>query len=363
MIVDSSTLQYVYPDSFDLDISLESGSTIILGCPGSTLNYGRNTASIVEATCISGSTFLVNGETVTLSKFYCNNIPTSTARRTGKTCSNSGVEIEIGFALNSTVFARVITVCFDDLLKSPLYSFYHLTSKIDYAQTGVSRPNFKEGDFYNLDGTVDKLYSRAVQKKTINSQVGLPVSSTQYVKDNNNYYLSRGHLTAKGDFVYAHQQKATFWYVNTAPQWQTCNGANWNSIEDSVRRYASNKGLDLDIYTGVYGISNLPNESTDEPVDLYFYLDTNNNVALPIPEVYWKLVYNPQTTEHVVLIGVNNPYESNPEAICEDVSKSLTWLTWSKNDQMKGISYACSAVGLNAIISSIPDLDYGDLLL
>lgn len=45
---------------------------------------------------------------------------------------------------------------------------------------------------------------------------------------------------------------ATFWYTNAAPQWQTFNGNNWNSLENDARSLAARLGKDLDVYTGTY---------------------------------------------------------------------------------------------------------------
>ena len=64
------------------------------------------------------------------------------------------------------------------------------------------------------------------------------------------YFLSKGHLVAKADFFHGSHQQATFAYTNAAPQWQTFNGNNWNSLENDVRTFASMINLDLECYTG-----------------------------------------------------------------------------------------------------------------
>lgn len=53
-------------------------------------------------------------------------------------------------------------------------------------------------------------------------------------------YLSRGHLSPDGDFLLGAWQDLTYFYVNTAPQWQSINGGNWMQVETMVRRFAIN---------------------------------------------------------------------------------------------------------------------------
>lgn len=59
-------------------------------------------------------------------------------------------------------------------------------------------------------------------------------------------------MVAKGYFLHGAHQTATFWYLNAAPQWQTFNGKNWNSIETDARKFAGQIQTDLDVYTGTY---------------------------------------------------------------------------------------------------------------
>jgi DNA/RNA endonuclease G (NUC1) len=75
---------------------------------------------------------------------------------------------------------------------------------------------------------VDNLYTQNSQKAAIASLVGQALADA-YV--NSTYFLARGHLAAKSDFVLAQPQRATFTFVNCAPQWQPFNGGNWNTLE------------------------------------------------------------------------------------------------------------------------------------
>lgn len=74
----------------------------------------------------------------------------------------------------------------------------------------------------------------------------------QLVSLTNDFFMSRGHLTARSDYTFATQQGATFWFTNASPQWQTFNGGNWNSLENDVRSFAGRTNQDLTVYTGTW---------------------------------------------------------------------------------------------------------------
>ncbi len=44
-------------------------------------------------------------------------------------------------------------------------------------------------------------------------------------------------------------QEATYYYTNTAPQWQGINNGNWKDVEHTVRKLADKTGLDLEVQT------------------------------------------------------------------------------------------------------------------
>ena len=42
-------------------------------------------------------------------------------------------------------------------------------------------------------------------------------------------------------------QEASYYYSNTAPQWQTINNGNWKDVEYTVRKLARETGRDLQV--------------------------------------------------------------------------------------------------------------------
>lgn len=356
---------YYLPDNNGI-VTFTSTDVINLACPGGfvTLNGVSTDQSILEATCASGSNLNVAGQSVPISGIICSRHPFHIARYTGNNCLGTNREIEIGFDIG-TKFIKHLNICFDDVQQNSLYSVFDMPgASIGGYQSGYPRPSFIEDDFYNV-GTnrVDDLYSRISQRETINFLLGLSSTSTKYIQDND-YFLSRGHLAAKADFVYGTQQRATFHFVNVAPQWQTNNGGNWNTLEMNVRDFVASNGIDVLVYTGTHGVTTLPHEVSGTPVELYLYVDQNNNNGLPVPQYYWKVVYNPSTKEGVAFVTINNPYHAIDEdpQLCTNICNQLSWLSWQESDQKLGFSYCCNVDELRTTVSNIPELDVVGLL-
>ncbi|KAJ8983026.1 hypothetical protein NQ317_014323, partial [Molorchus minor] len=354
--------EFIYPEHGETSLIFNLGDELDFVCPGRTvLVEGVATEEVVRATCVSSTRFrtAVRNSGSIWSRITCSDDPIPSSRLTGRSCEAGGVDAEIGFSLRDDV-------CYDRVRQSPLYTYYNLTKSIGNNAKGTPRPLFSEDDgFYSLGTrTVNSLYVRGAQRATINTLIGLTTSDTKYIDGGSWYFLARGHLTARADFFYPAQQNGTFRYINAAPQWQTFNGLNWNMVEQSTRNYADRNGLDLQVWTGIYGVTTLPHESTGEDVDLYIYT-VSAPFSLPVPALYWKVVYDPISRRGVALIGLNNPYldEVSRFILCRDVSETLTWVTWNKNDLREGYSYACTIPDLRDVIPYAPDLPVTGLLL
>ena len=48
-------------------------------------------------------------------------------------------------------------------------------------------------------------------------------------------WFSKGHLSPDAAFVYQREQDATYYYINTAPQFQSFNAVNWKLLEEGVQ--------------------------------------------------------------------------------------------------------------------------------
>lgn len=335
---------FYLPEGTTDNIIFQHGDIINVSCPGSkvVINSIVTNYSAISATCLQDKQFEIFGKRLLFQLINCTDYPHHTARYTGRNCIISNYkEIEIGFEVDTNRFLIHIITCFDETMQNAIYSWYNLTSKIGGYQSVFPRPSsFLQAGFYSIQG-VDRLYTRNNQRNTINTLIGLPENDTKYIHSTDAYFLARGHLTAKTDFIFGSQQRLTFYFVNAAPQWQTFNGGNWKTLEQNVRDYASNKNVSLVVYTGTYGIATLPHAITGANIDLFLYVDKNGNSAIPVPQLYWKYVYDPINKAGAVFVGVNNPYENKSTPICDDISDTIKWLSWKKEDRISGFCYAC----------------------
>jgi len=171
-------------------------------------------------------------------------------------------------------------------------------------------------------------------------------------------YLARGHLSAKTDFVFGAAQQASFFFVNAAPQWQTFNGGNWERIEDSVRKFVADENITADCYTGIWGVTTLPDVDGIER-ELYLDFDENNNGLIPVPKLYYRVIIDRLSRKGIVLLGVNNPHVNleqieNEYIICKDIGEQLSWVSWTKEDLKRGYSYACTVEDFTSVVKDLP---------
>ncbi|CAG9858194.1 unnamed protein product [Phyllotreta striolata] len=367
LLVHPENTTIIYPDHGNKYITLKAGQSVKFACPQSRVNLGgdKSIPNQVTAVCVSDTQFKVNGATADWNSVSCDSEPVPTGRLSSSSCAKNARLGDIGFPLGADEFLKIITICFDTVQQTALYSYYDLTRAIGSRGKSPRRPQFAEDRaFYKLNGrTVNQLYLRKTQRKTVNELLGLDDYDTRYIKNGELYFLARGHLTAYADFIYPALQKATCRYINAAPQWQTFNGYNWERAESDTRNFADSRNVDLKVWTGTYGVTTLPSEETDEDIKLYLY-SSGSERGIPVPAIYWKLVYEPITKRAIVLIGVNNPYETefSKYVICPDVSRNVDWLDWRATDLKDGYSYACTLSTFRKVVTYAPNLQVTGLL-
>ncbi|CAH1957262.1 unnamed protein product [Acanthoscelides obtectus] len=368
LLIKHGSSSFIYPQNGSETVPFADSEVVDLSCPGKKVVLGEKIVdqATVQATCISKSTFKVNEKEYHWSQIKCSAHPLTSVRKTRRKCGYRFMETDIGFQIDENRFVTTYSVCFDNVNQNTLYSFFNLTPAIASYARGVPRPNFYEDKgFYHVGGQpVYKLYTRVGQRTTINKLIGLDYRSTKYVQNGAWYFLARGHLSAKADFVYAAQQDATFKFLNVAPQWQSFNGKNWERVESSTREYAVAHNTYLLVWTGTHDVASLPHEESGEQIKLYLYVDGEKR-GIPVPALYWKLIYNPTAKKGVVLIGHNNPYEKNigKHVICPDVSEKIQWVSWNRTNIKDGYSYACDVESFRKVVKHAPSVYVNGLLV
>lgn len=357
----------MYPQSSNGTITLSSFEVLEFSCPsGNVTANGITFNTTVKATCHNEDFFNISGTTVQWKTVSCSKALTSTVKEASitdipdddlnKICYNDSLKLGlIGFDLDSDRFVRVVSVCFNTTSKIAIYSNHILMSSISIS---VTDSTFKQDDsFYKMGTSVNGIYNNS--QNTINHILGLEGNSTKYI--NNSININRGHLAPRADFYYASLQIAIQRYINVAPQWNIFNAGNWQQAEKDVRMYANDNNINLQIWTGTYGDCMLENKS------LYLY-EFKNSSIFPVPEVFWKIVYNPLNATGVILVGHNNPYHDTStlkeKIICTDISGNITWLHWDSGNIEKGYSYACdyNDKKFHNLVQFVPKLSIKGLL-
>ncbi|XP_017466898.1 PREDICTED: uncharacterized protein LOC108359511 [Rhagoletis zephyria] len=340
---------------------VDTGSSLQMWCPG---QFSSIADTLITATCVSGSNFRVSGTTYAFKELACKAWPAFVAEKTGASCSG-GIMVRVGYKISSSRFAQKYEVCFNEEEEVTRYVHHDLDPGSNYYETGVARITFQTAGFF--DGKqVDNLYKQVTQQATIEAQLGNDAS--QYFDSNKNVYLARGHMAAKADFDYASGQRASFLFINAAPQWQVFNAGNWERIEDGVRSKVAASKWYVDCYTGVYGVTTLPNaDGVQTP--LYLAYDSNNNGLIPVPKLYFRIVIERTSQKGIVFIGVNNPHLSLEEIqkdyiLCADVADQVDYINWKRTDLTAGYSYACTVDDFKQNVTYLPEVSAsGGLLL
>lgn len=115
-------------------------------------------------------------------------------------------------------------------------------------------------------------------------------------------------------------QRATFLYINVAPQWGELNTKNWEVIESMIRHYSFTKRLNMMVWTGTIGeLQLMDSQNTAKSIFLNYVKDdpkTNPKTVgvkrIRVPKYFYKVLMvvkrGPKKDERqgVVFIGKYN---------------------------------------------------------
>lgn len=356
------------PTDQEGNIDLDHGDNLTLSCEGTGFISHPNTLrakATATITCDADDLFISDeGWLSDSARFYlfkCSYPPNHGTRRTERTCYDGNPVFEVGYKVEGQ-FYPLFESCFNEGELNVLYSKYTQKSYNVHFQTRVERPFFVDTDIYRY-APVASLFSPRGQKSAVSQLVG-PMIDTYFTKSE---FLSRGHLAAKTDFVLAFGQRATFHYVNCAPQWVNFNGGNWNTLEVDLRKFVNVLNADTIIYTGTFGVSQLFNQY-GRRVDIHLYNDENNNPVIPVPMYFYKVVYIPATKKGTAFVGINNPYYTVEEmrqlVFCEDKcrgARNYSWLTWSPNSISEGYTFCCTVQDFRMKVPHLPNFEVDEM--
>jgi hypothetical protein len=263
----------------------------------------------------------------------------------------------IGFKVNAG-FIGLMEVCYDPQRHTTLYIRFIIMQGVDSRQRNVPRQNyFKKGGFFKgLTPPIESVYNcRSGQYSIFANLLGSEDLARRYIdcSSRGGESLEKGHLAAYADFVYYPQQKATLYYIDTMPQWQSFNDGNWKILEERIRKYAKVQNTNLVVYAGSHKVARLRDKNNKEH-PIFLTKDLNNNLAIPVPEQMYRVVYDQDMRRSIVFLGINS-IDKNPNIskrmICQDVcEQTMSFFTgWNRMNASKGYVYCCT---LNDFLTS-----------
>ena len=149
--------------------------------------------------------------------------------------------------------------------------------------------------------TVEKLNRKRLLKARAHQRTNrfyaearLPGLERAQLSDYQGSGFDRGHQAPAGDMPNETAMAQSFSLANMVPQNRQHNRETWNKIEQDTRKYVMRSQSDVYVFTGPYFG---PQPST-----------IGNGVW--VPDVVWKLVYNPDTGERWVHWSNNRANET-----------------------------------------------------
>lgn len=208
-------------------INLGEGQQVTISCLGTGNSMTATGLQLNPATCTATSTLLLaDGTEMTYDQTSCVKQNEEILVEQGTCANGPGTFIRNGWQFGAD-FIPLFDMCHDEALALNYYSIDTVFGRSANADDkGNDRPSFSQ-DVYYPGLSVNTLYTQAEQTKTIAMIVGSSELAAQYIVPNTEYYMSRGHMAPDGDFIDAASQDASYYFMNTAPQFQTFNNGNW----------------------------------------------------------------------------------------------------------------------------------------
>ncbi|XP_049704173.2 uncharacterized protein LOC110382084 [Helicoverpa armigera] len=343
------------------NITMGRSEVVTVACPGHNRKVVLGTVTMpydtMEAHCLVDKTFRVDRRILTFKEIKCNTQPWFTAQEYPETChEHSSMIYHVGYKVKNS-FHTIYEACFDKRLLRTHYVKHRLTPLSIYKQHGLTRPAFIDGNLFR-GVKMNEIYKFNNQKTSLDAILGHSMSGHYLTKKQ---FLSRGHLAANADYPTSALIRATFHYVNSAPQWQRGNAGDWAALEESLRRRVNALNTTVIVYTGTHGIMTLPNRS-GHMKEVYLHIDENNNPDVPVPMYYYKLVYDPIRKLAAVFITINSSFYSdkvlNSLVFCQDIcehNREFSWLKWRANDGT--FSFCCDYKSFVEEVDYLPKLD------
>ncbi|CAL8091971.1 unnamed protein product [Orchesella dallaii] len=299
LVFDSSGI--IYPrrtaNNSDWSIVIPQNSDFTLSCTTSNKFQHHKKISELKVHC-HRSGHQVNKKSVQFNQLGCNKPVKEKVVTAGK-CYNQSTSVDILFQSKSKRLP-LINICHNADLDDTIFAHHFIRgSALNPFEVSNKRPTFKEGKFYT------KISANDAYKKTAQLQ----------------------HIESL-------------------------------ALEFALRTYAKNKNTDLEVWTGGKDILKL-DDVNGNPVEIFLSSHSKSSPSLPVPEILWKVVKDPERNASVAVFVINNPHLTDVPSImlhCPCVCSQISWVTWDVKKVEKGYTYCCEMNTVSKILPYLPDM-------
>jgi len=326
------------------DVNVADG--VLLYCPGTFINCSAGAASPNLLLTCSSQELLSGDQPVNLNECGCIKNPKDREQKVDGSCGpdDAGQLAEVGFQID-TSFKPVFTICHDRRTENTFYTRHQIRgATLINKQVGHDDPAFKKGKLFFKGFSVSKAYTQANQRELFTRIID--AAAVEEVFSSN--YMARGHLSPDADFIFKDWQESTYYYGNTAPQWQSINNGNWKRLEFAVRELAASTGALYEIYTGTFGVMRLNGEEV-------WLAQKNKRSYIPVPEFFFKIITDVEGKRSMAVFCTNNPLlprVTRSKILCNDICDETGWGKHfeQRREVENGILFCCSPSELSEIL-------------
>ncbi|XP_017083095.1 uncharacterized protein LOC108115969 [Drosophila eugracilis] len=232
----------------------------------------------------------------------------------------------VGYNVGNNQFLELYRACFDTRAVRAIFVEHQVYAKPFY----ITRPCVQ----FSSDGVISGADEASYTVRNIHATFRRLFGNNQnFIPNNRDVIINRGHLAASADFFFGDQVCSTFKYVNAVPQFKTINDGNWETIERWVRNSVRGNQF-VNVRTGARDVLSLQAGAGSRNV----FLSGNRN---PVPLWMYKIVRNSNNQPIVAFLTLNNIFaRQRPAApnFCQPVNCPMPLA----NTATAGFTFCCN---------------------
>lgn len=299
-----------------------------------------------EISCAGNGIFKKGSSNFVAQDYRCQKANLVTPKKMNIKCGDNGSIFHFGFALPN-IFVKLYETCYSVTSRSSFYAIHTLHGSSIKNKMPNKFAQFEWNAFgVPVEVDISNVYSHNSQQARFTKLLNVNAVQRFYNKPEDHYF-SRGHLNPNGDQLFTSWRKATFYLLNTVPEWQIINSKNIVKVEEIVRKQADRLKKDLKVLTGGFEVL----RSSRKIITLHAN-------GINVPKWLWKVVVDETTKEMIAFVTLNDPHLTQDPAsstlLCPDVCTTLGWYIDERKKRDQGYTICCRVSELKKKISYIP---------